>query len=62
MDALFSGLTLALMFLGLLGSVVPIVPGPFLIWLAAVAWAWKDGFQAVGWPTLFFLGLLTVVA
>lgn len=62
MDVLFSGLTLALMVLGLIGSAVPIVPGPFLIWLGAVAWAWKDGFQAVGWPTLVFLGLLTVLA
>lgn len=62
MNTLFSGLVLVLMFLGLVGSVVPIIPGPFLIWLAALAWAWQNGFQAVGWPTLIVLGLLTLLA
>ena len=51
-----------LIFVGLIGSVLPLVPGPILIWLGALVWAANDGFQAVGWPTLLFLGLLTLVA
>lgn len=51
-----------LMFLGLIGSVLPLVPGPLLIWLGALLWAANDGFLAVGWPTLFLLGLLTILA
>lgn len=51
-----------LMFVGLIGSVLPLVPGPIFIWLGALLWAANDGFQAVGWPTLFFLGVLTILA
>jgi hypothetical protein len=51
-----------LMFLGLAGSVIPVLPGPLLIWLGALIWAWGDGFQSVGWGTLFLLGVLTLVA
>jgi hypothetical protein len=51
-----------LMFVGLIGSMLPVVPGPVLIWLGALMWAANDGFQAVGWPTLLFLGILTVLA
>jgi uncharacterized protein YqgC (DUF456 family) len=34
--------------LGVIGVVLPIIPGPALIWLSALLWAWADGFQAVG--------------
>lgn len=51
-----------LMFVGLIGSLLPVVPGPIFIWLGALLWAANDGFQAVGWPTLLFLGILTILA
>ena len=59
---LWALLAYLLMFVGLIGSVLPLVPGPVFIWLGALVWAANDGFQAVGWPTLLFLGLLTVLA
>lgn len=46
---------------GLVGSVVPLLPGPILIWVGALIWAWNDGFQTIGWPTLAVLGLLVLV-
>jgi hypothetical protein len=52
----------ALMVLGLIGSLLPVVPGPIFIWLGVLTWAWGDGFQAIGWPTLVILGILTVIA
>lgn len=55
-------LTLFIMLLGLIGIVLPIVPGTVLIFLAALVYALLEGFQAVGWPTLVVLGLLTIVA
>lgn len=55
-------LAYVLMFVGLIGSMLPVVPGPIFIWLGALMWAANDGFQAVGWPTLLFLGILTVLA
>jgi hypothetical protein len=51
-----------LIFIGLIGSVLPVVPGPMLILLGAGVWAWNDGFQAVGWPTLVILLVLALLA
>ena len=45
-----------------LGTVVPLLPGAALIWAGVLVWAWVDGFEAVGWPTLAVLGLLAAVA
>ena len=50
-----------LVFVGLAGSVIPVLPGPFLIWLGAFIWAWADGFLRLGWGTLTVLGVLAVV-
>jgi len=58
----FSALGYLLIFLGLVGSVVPLLPGPAFIWLGVFIWAWNDNFVQIGWPTLLVLGLLTLVA
>ncbi len=54
--------TFVIMFVGLLGTVLPILPGTILILLGALFYAVVDGFQSIGWPTLLVLGLLTAVA
>jgi uncharacterized protein YqgC (DUF456 family) len=51
-----------LIFLGFVGALVPVLPGPLLIWLGALVWAWADGFVHLGWPTLLVLALLTIIA
>ena len=51
-----------LILFGLIGAVVPVLPGPFLIWLGALVWAWGDGFQRIGWPTLIVLLVLALLA
>ncbi len=48
--------------LGLIGTVVPIIPGTILIWFSVLLWAWVDGFSAIGWPTLVVLAMLAIVA
>jgi uncharacterized protein YqgC (DUF456 family) len=50
------------MVLGLIGAVVPLLPGPFIIWIGALVWAWGDSFTRVGWVTLSVLFLLALVA
>ncbi|MFC2023846.1 DUF456 domain-containing protein [Chloroflexota bacterium] len=55
-------LALIVMLVGVIGTVVPVIPGTVLIFLAALVYAVLDGFQTVGWPSLIVLGLLTVVA
>ena len=54
--------TLFFMLVGLIGIVLPIIPGTIVIFAAALIYAFLDGFQAIGWPTLVVLGLLTLVA
>lgn len=53
-------LGLILMALGLIGTILPILPGLPLIWIGALLWAWGDGFQQVGWPTLIVLAIIAV--
>ncbi len=55
-------LVAVIMFVGLLGTVLPIIPGTVLILLGAFLYALAEGFQAVGWPTLLVLVLLTLLA
>ena len=61
-NTLVLAVTFTIMFVGLLGTVLPVLPGTILILLGALFYAVVDGFQSVGWPTLAVLGLLTAVA
>jgi uncharacterized protein len=51
-----------LIFFGLVGAVVPVLPGPPFIWLGIFIWAWADGFARIGWPMLVLFGVLTLIA
>ena len=51
-----------IMLVGLIGTVLPVIPGTILIFAGALIYALVEGFQAVGWPTVIVLGVLTVVA
>ena len=55
-------LTLLIMALGLVGSVFPLLPGPPIIWLGALFYAWTTNFQQIGWITLVVLALLALAA
>jgi uncharacterized protein YqgC (DUF456 family) len=55
-------LTLFVMTVGLIGIVLPIIPGTVLIFLAALVYALVEGFQTIGWPTLVILGILAIIA
>lgn len=59
---IFSAIGYLLILLGFVGAALPLLPGPFFIWLGVFVWAWGDGFMRIGWPTLLFLGLLTLAA
>ncbi len=52
----------ALVTLGVIGVILPLVPGPLLIWLGALVWAWGDGFERINWVVLTILGALAVLA
>ena len=61
-EALVFGIAVVAMFIGLFGTLLPILPGVVLIWLTALGYALYDGFEAVGLPTVFVITLITVVA
>jgi uncharacterized protein YqgC (DUF456 family) len=51
----------ALMTLGLIGAVVPVLPGAILIFAGALLWGIADQFVHIGAPTLITLGVITAL-
>lgn len=56
-----ANLTLFLILVGLVGAVVPILPGSLFIWFGVLAWAIGENFQRLDWITLAFLGVLALL-
>lgn len=53
-------LALAMMAVGLVGAVAPMIPGPPFVWLGAFYYAWRTGYDEVGVFTLVLLGALAI--
>lgn len=53
---------IALIVVGVVGTVLPALPGVVAVFAGMLLAAWIDGFQRVGWPTLVILGVLTLLA
>jgi uncharacterized protein YqgC (DUF456 family) len=49
-----------LVLVGLVGSLVPVLPGPVLVFAGMVLASWADGFERVGPWVLIVLALLTI--
>ena len=47
---------------GLAGLVLPLLPGPLLIYIGLFLAAWAEDFVYVGWITLLILALVMIVA
>lgn len=54
-------LAVALILVGLVGTLLPVLPGAVLIFIGMLAAAWADGFSRVGIGTLSFLAVLTAL-
>ena len=54
--------SLSLVGIGVIGIILPAVPGTPLIYIGLLLAAWGDGFQYVSIGTMIFLGTLTLVA
>ena len=62
MSELWLGLvTAAVIGVGVIGTVVPVIPGIGLIWIAALGWGLLTGFAGAGVFAMGFLTLLLVV-
>jgi uncharacterized protein YqgC (DUF456 family) len=62
MTVLLWTLAIALIAIGLVGIVLPAVPGTMLIFAGILVGAWADGFTRVGPATLVLLGLLAAAS
>ena len=51
-----------LVFTGIAGIMLPVIPGPPLVFCGFLIAAWIDNFQKVGWITLTVLGILTILS
>jgi len=55
-------LAIALVLVGIVGAVLPALPGVPLVFVGLLLAAWIDGFQKVGWVVMTILGLLMLVS
>ncbi len=53
--------TAIIMFIGLVGGLLPFIPGPPLIWLGALYYAYRTNMVDVGWPSLTLLLILAII-
>lgn len=62
MDVLWWILSVALIALGVAGTVLPALPGTLFVLAGIVLGAWIDGFTRVGWPSVTVVAVLAVIA
>jgi uncharacterized protein len=55
-------LAILLIVLGLAGLVLPVLPGPLLLFLGLLVAAWAEGFAFIGTGTLIALGVMGALA
>ncbi len=60
--ALGFGLAVAFILVGIVGIIIPILPGMLLVWFTVVVYAWRTGFEVIGWPSLAFITIIALVA
>ena len=52
----------ALVVIGIIGTVMPALPGAPVVFVGLLIAAWAEGFQKVGWFTLSVLAVLTLLS
>lgn len=62
MEAVWLALAVALVGVGIAGSVLPALPGVPLVFAGLLLAAWAGDFQQVGWMPLVVLGMLTAAS
>ena len=55
-------LAATLVVVGIVGTILPALPGVPFVFLGLLVAAWIGDFQRIGWPTLTILALLTALA
>ena len=55
------GLIVILMILGIIGIIVPLLPGIILIWLAVLTYVFAYGMETLGWISFILITLIALV-
>lgn len=61
MDSQLALETAIIIGIGLIGCFVPLLPGPPIVWLGMLYYAWRTNWAEVGWFSLAILLVLTLV-
>ena len=61
-DTLIFGLIMALMIVGLIGVIFPIMPGIFMIWLGVFVYIWRFGFDVISIGLFLFITFIVLFA
>lgn len=61
-ESIFFGVIVLFMLIGLIGIIIPIMPGIFLIWLGVLVYAWRDDFTNLSLATFLFISVLVLFA
>jgi uncharacterized protein YqgC (DUF456 family) len=61
LEAIAFGLSVAFILIGILGVIIPILPGILLIWLTVLAYAILEGFGSIDPITFVFITLIAIV-
>lgn len=60
-ESLTVGIVVAFIILGIIGTLVPMLPGILLIWLAVLTYVLSYGMEAIGWPLFLLITLIALV-
>ena len=61
LDSITFGLIVAFIVFGLIGIIVPMIPGTLLIWIAVLIYELVNGFSALGVPVFAMITVLALV-
>ena len=61
LESITFGLIIAFIILGIIGIIIPLIPGILLIWLAVVTYVWAYGMESIGWASFIIITLIAVV-
>ena len=59
-EAFSVGIVVVILLFGLIGTLIPIIPGVLLMWLTVFLYALVDGFTAVSTPAFIFISLIAL--
>ena len=55
------GLTVIFLIIGLIGTIVPLIPGVLIMWLTVFGYALLTGFETISFGSLFWITLIAIV-